>query len=87
MSLSQVYENGPDESEQILQCIEKQAVVQAIIKEFAEHLVSGENTAVSEPLPDYYTVCILHFIGWELMQAEELVKFNYYILLASTPFC
>ena len=81
MSFSQVCENGPDErSEQILICIEKQAVVQSIIKEFAEHLVSGEYAAVSEPPPDFHTLCILHYIGWELMQAEELVNFKCYML-------
>ena len=34
-----MYENSPDErSEKILHCIEKQALVQTIIKEFAKHL-------------------------------------------------
>ena len=48
MCFSQVHENEPNErSEQILLCIEKQALVQTILKEFAEHLVSEEYTAVS----------------------------------------
>ena len=39
-----MYETGPDEVfEKVLCCIEKQALVQVIIREFAKHLV-----------PDYY---------------------------------
>ena len=51
MSFSQVYGNGPDEaSEKILHCMEKQALVQTIIKEFAKNLVPEEYDCVSEPL-------------------------------------
>jgi len=61
---SQVYENGPEErSEQILICIEKQALVQTIIKEFAKHLVPEKYifvTSVSETLPDFYTPIPTH---------------------------
>ena len=54
VSFSQVYENGPDKaSEQILHCIEKQALVQTIINEFAKHLVPEEYDCVSEPLLDF----------------------------------
>jgi len=59
-----VYENGPEErSEQILICIEKQALVQTIIKEFAKHLVPEKYifvTSVSETLPDFYTPIPTH---------------------------
>jgi len=59
-----VYENRPDErSEQILICIEKQALVQTIIKEFAKHLVPEKYifvTSVSEKLPDFYAPIPIH---------------------------
>jgi len=62
-----VYENRPDErSEQILICIEKQALVQTILKEFAKHLVP-ENyifvTSVSVHSSELYTVCLLLLMG------------------------
>ena len=62
-----MYENRPDErSEQILICIEKQALVQTIIKEFAKHLVPEKYifvTSVSGHSSGLYTVCVLLLMG------------------------
>ena len=62
-----MYENRPDErSEQILICIEKQALVQTIIKEFAKHLVPEKYifvTSVSGHSSRFYTACVIHLMG------------------------
>jgi len=73
-----VYESESDErSEKILLCIEKQALVQTIIREFAKHLVPEKYISITsvsallpELCPDFFTsprICVLHFVGWELM--------------------
>ena len=67
-----MYENGPDErSKKILHCIEKQALVQIIIKEFAKHLVPEKYIFVTSVsghfLISTHTVFVLHFMEWELM--------------------
>jgi len=63
----QLYEKGSDErSEQILICIEKQALVQTIIKEFAKHLVPEKYifvTSVSGHSSRFYTACVIHLMG------------------------
>ena len=67
-----MYENGPEErSEQILLCIEKQALVQTILKEFAKHLVPEKYIFVACVSGHFLILHSLHFMGWEFCKQES----------------